>query len=73
MQYLIKPFPSHTSAPSRDAFWHLQFSSPAFLDLYAISKCGKVASKAWAQRPVVQVAQVGLKGGVDEPLIVFLG
>lgn len=73
MQYRINTFQSRAPAPDRGAFWHLQSSSPAFLDLYTISKRGKVASEAWAQCPVVQVAEMRFKGGIDEPLIVFFG
>lgn len=72
-RYLIKlHFPQHVRQRPIAAI-HLQAILPTFLDLDGVGKVGVRAAKAGAETPVVEVAEVAFKDGVDEPLGVFLG
>ena len=45
---------------------------PPLLDLNSPRQLREIASEAGPERPVVQIAQVRLKGWIDEPLVIFL-
>jgi hypothetical protein len=67
----ISLFQPLTPAPVRGV--HLQGCLSAFFDLDAVGKDGEGAAETGAEGPVVEVAEVGFEGGVDEPLVFFFG
>ena len=66
-----KPRPYQLRRSTR-TFTRLQVVSPPLLDLDSPRQLREDAPEAGTERPVVQIAQMRLKGGIDEPLIVFL-